>query len=172
MSTCFRREAGAAGKDTKGLYRKHQFQKVEQVVLSRADKKLSDREHNLLLQNSEEIMQQLGLPYRVVIVCCGEMGQGQVLKHDIEAWMPSRHGYGETHSCSSFHDFQSRRSNIRYRAKDGSKHFVRTLNDTAIASPRILIPILENYQNADGTITIPEALRPYMGGRTTITPFN
>ncbi len=168
MSTCFRREAGAAGKDTKGLYRKHQFQKVEQVVFSQADQLASDQEHNLLLQNSEEIMQQLGLPYRVVLVCSGDIGQGQVLKHDIEAWMPSRDNYGETHSCSSFHDFQSRRSNIRYRAKDGTKRFVHTLNNTAIASPRILIPILENYQNKDGTVTIPEILRPYMGGRIKI----
>jgi seryl-tRNA synthetase len=170
MSTCFRREAGAAGKDTKGLYRKHQFQKVEQVVLSQADPTISDHEHNLLLQNSEEIMQQLGLPYRVVLVCTGDLGQGQVRKHDIEAWMPSRGKYSETHSCSSFHDFQARRSNIRYRANNGSKHFVHTLNNTAIASPRILIPILENYQNEDGTVTIPEVLRPYIGSHTTIDP--
>jgi seryl-tRNA synthetase len=168
MSTCFRREAGAAGKDTKGLYRKHQFQKVEQVVFSQAGETISENEHNLLLQNSEEIMQQLGLAYRVVLVCSGDLGQGQVIKHDIEAWMPSRNNYGETHSCSSFHDFQSRRSNIRYRAKDGSKHFIYTFNNTAIASPRILIPILENYQNKDGTVTIPKVLRPYMSGRTTI----
>jgi seryl-tRNA synthetase len=168
MSTCFRREAGAAGKDTKGLYRKHQFQKVEQVVLTHADELISENEHNFLLQNSEEIMQQLGLPYRLVLVCSGDLGQGQVLKHDIEAWMPSRNNYGETHSCSSFHEFQSRRSNIRYRGKDGTKHFVHTLNNTAIASPRILITILENYQNADGTVTIPDVLRPYMGGRATI----
>ena len=170
ISPCFRREAGSAGKDTKGFYRKHQFQKVEQVVFSQAEETISENEHALLLQNSEEIMQNLGLPYRVVRVCTGDLGQGQVIKHDIEAWMPSRNGYGETHSCSSFHDFQSRRSNIRYKTKDGNKRFIYTFNNTAIASPRILIPILENFQNRDGTVTIPEVLRPYMNGRTTIMP--
>lgn len=164
ISTCFRREAGAAGRDTRGLYRVHQFQKVEQVVICENDDDVSARHHELLLQNSEEILQALELPYRVVAVCAGDMGLGQVRKHDIETWMPSREKYGETHSCSTFHDFQARRLHIRYR--DGqTKYFAHTLNNTAIASPRILIALLENHQNADGTINVPKALRPYLDGK-------
>jgi seryl-tRNA synthetase len=117
----------------------------------------------MLLQNAEEILRALELPYRVVAVCTGDMGLGQVRKHDIETWMPSRQAYGETHSCSTFHEFQARRLNIKYR--DGKrKVFVHTLNNTAIASPRILIPLLENHQNADGSINVPAALRPYLNG--------
>ena len=164
ISPCFRREAGAAGKDTKGLYRVHQFQKVEQIIFCSNDKKISQQEHFALLKNAEEIMQGLELPYRVVIMCTGDMGLGQVFKHDIETWMPSRNNYCETHSCSSFHDFQSRRLNIRYRNHNNEKVLVYTLNNTAIASPRILIPFLENHQNADGSINIPVALRPYLNG--------
>jgi len=165
VSACFRREAGAAGRDTKGLYRVHQFQKVEQVILTIADEAESDREHLNLLNNSELIMQDLELPYRVVAVCTGDLGLGQTKKNDIEAWMPSRDAYGETHSCSSFRDFQARRANIRYRDQSGKKKYAYTLNNTAIASPRILIPIIENNQNPDGTITIPKVLRPYMYGK-------
>lgn len=165
ISTCFRREAGAAGRDTKGLYRVHQFQKVEQVVFCANDAEVSEQEHLRLLKNSEEIVQALELPYRVVAVCTGDMGLGQVRKHDIETWMPSRGAYCETHSCSTFHDFQARRLGIRYIDAAGKKKYVHTLNNTAIASPRILIALLENHQNQDGTINVPKALRPYLGGR-------
>ena len=167
-SLCFRREAGAAGKDTYGLFRIHLFEKVEQVILCRNDVEESKRFHQEILQNAEDVMQRLKLPYRVVNVCTGDLGMGQIQKFDIETWMPSRDSYGETHSASRFHEFQARRLKMRYR--DGAKrvHFCHTLNNTVIASPRILIPILELYQNADGTVTIPEALRPYMDGRERI----
>ncbi|MEK9159501.1 MAG: serine--tRNA ligase [Patescibacteria group bacterium] len=167
-SNCFRREAGTYGKDTRGLYRIHQFQKIEQVVLCKNDPEESKRLHDFLLKNAEEVLQDLKLPYRVVAVCSGDMGQGQYYKNDIETWMPSRKSYGETHSCSTFLDYQARRLNIRYKDADGKSQYVHTLNNTCVASPRILIPVLEMYQNADGTITIPEVLRPYMGGRTVI----
>ncbi len=169
ISNCFRREAGTYGKDTKGLYRIHQFQKVEQVILCEADDLTSAQMHREILQNAEDVLQALQLPYRVVDVCTGDMGRGQVYKNDIETWMPSRKGYGETHSCSTFHDFQARRLNIKYEAVDGSKKFVHTLNNTCIASPRILIPLLEIYQQKDGSVAIPEALQPYMGGQKVIT---
>src|SRR3989338_5089207 len=168
LSNCFRREAGTYGKDTKGLYRIHQFQKVEQVILCEADDAVSAKMHAEILQNAEDVLQALRLPYRVVAVCTGDMGRGQVYKNDIETWMPSRKSYGETHSCSTFYDFQTRRLNIRYKDKDGKNQFVHTLNNTCIASPRILIPILEIYQNADGSVTVPEVLRPYMGGKARI----
>ena len=164
LSTCFRREAGAAGKDTYGLYRIHLFDKVEQVVLCRNDAEESKRLHQEILNNAEDVLRALELPYRVVNVCTGDLGQGQVQKFDIETWMPSRKGYGETHSASRFYEFQARRLNIRYRDKDGVVKFVHTLNNTVIASPRVLIPVLELYQNADGSVTVPKALRPYMGG--------
>jgi seryl-tRNA synthetase len=166
VSTCFRREAGAAGKDTYGLYRIHLFDKVEQVVVCRNDLEESKRFHQEILQNAEDLMQALQLPYRVVNVCTGDLGQGQVQKYDIETWMPSRNSYGETHSASRFYEFQARRLKLRYR--DGAKkvRFCHTLNNTVIASPRVLIPILEHYQNADGTVAIPEALCPYMSGLT------
>ena len=167
-SYCFRREAGTYGKDTRGLYRIHQFQKVEQVVLCKNDPEESKKMHEMLLKNAEEVLQDLHLPYRVVAVCSGDMGQGQYYKNDIETWMPSRNSYGETHSCSTFLEFQARRLNIRYKDADGKMQFVHTLNNTCVASPRILIPILELNQNADGSITIPTVLRPYMGGRDKI----
>ena len=167
-SNCFRREAGTYGKDTKGLYRVHQFTKIEQVVICKADYEEQYKLHNFILNNSEEILQDLKIPYRVVQVCTGDIGLGQVRKHDIEAWMPSRNSYSETHSCSSFNDFQARRSNIQYKDENGELKYAYTLNNTAVASPRILIPILENYQNEDGSITIPEVLVPYMGGMTKI----
>jgi seryl-tRNA synthetase len=169
ISNCFRREAGTYGKDAHGLYRIHQFQKVEQVVLCENDAEVSAKMHAELLNNAEEVLQALKLPYRVVDVCTGDMGRGQVYKNDIETWMPSRKSYGETHSCSTFYDFQARRLNIKYEAVDGSKKFVHTLNNTCIASPRILIPILEIYQNADGSVNVPEVLQPYMNGKTVIT---
>lgn len=169
LSNCFRREAGTYGKDMHGLYRIHQFQKVEQVILCENDPEVSAKLHAEILQNAEDVLQALGLPYRVVAVCTGDMGRGQVYKNDIETWMPSRKGYGETHSCSTFYEFQARRLGIKYEDKDGTRKFVHTLNNTCIASPRILIPILEMYQNDDGSVTIPEVLQKYMGGQTVIT---
>lgn len=168
-SVCFRREAGAAGKDTKGLYRIHQFEKVEQVVVLPADEAASLAEHQAILKNSEELLQALELPYRVVNVCGGDLGQPQVQKYDIETWMPSRESYGETHSASRFHDFQARRLELRYRDERGKIHYCHTLNNTVAASPRLLIPLLENHQQPDGSVRIPEALRPYMGGQEAIT---
>ena len=164
LSSCFRREAGAAGKDTYGLYRIHQFDKVEQVVICENSVEKSNNYHNEILANAEAVMQALGLAYRVANVCTGDLGRGQVKKFDIEAWMPSRKNYCETHSASKFYDFQARRMNLRYKEKAGTR-FCHTLNNTVIASPRILIPILELYQNADGSITIPEVLRQYMNGK-------
>jgi len=164
MSSCFRREAGTYGKDTAGIYRIHQFDKVEQVVVCRNDVEESKRWHEAILANAEAVLQKLQLPYRVVTVCTGDLGIGQSFKYDIETWMPSRAAYGETHSASRFYDFQARRLNLRYRDKDGKLQFCHTLNNTVIASPRVLIPIMELYQNADGSISVPEVLRPYMGG--------
>lgn len=169
LSPCYRREAGTYGKDTKGLYRVHQFWKVEQVVLGPADEEWSREEHKRMLGHATDLMQALELPYRVVNVCGGDLGQGQVQKFDIETWMPSRNAYGETHSASRFHDFQSRRLELRYRPGGGAKpQFVHTLNNTVIASPRVLIALLENHQQADGSVRIPEILRPYMGGQESI----
>ena len=170
LSPCYRREAGAAGKDTRGLYRIHYFDKVEQVIIGPNDAEMSVKFHQEILANSEEVLQALELPYRVVNVCTGDLGQGQVQKFDIETWMPSRNAYGETHSASRFHEFQARRLNIRYRGEDGKLRFCHTLNNTVIASPRILIPILELYQNRDGSVTIPRALREYMDGIEVIKP--
>ena len=164
MSACYRREAGAAGKDTFGLYRIHYFDKVEQFILGPNNKDQSIAFHQEILTNTEDVMKALELPYRVVNVCTGDLGQGQAQKFDIETWMPSRDSYGETHSASRFYDFQARRLNIRYRDADGKVKFCHTLNNTVIASPRILIPLLELYQNADGSITVPDVLRQYMGG--------
>lgn len=164
-TTCFRREAGAAGKDTRGLYRIHYFDKIEQVVVCKADAAESARWHAAIVQNAEDMLQALELPYRVMDVCTGDMGQGKVRMFDLETWMPSRGAYGETHSASRFHDFQARRLNLRYRTAAGGKpEFCHTLNNTVIASPRILIPLLELNQNADGSVTVPRALRPYMNG--------
>lgn len=173
LSTCFRREAGAAGKDTAGLYRVHQFDKVEQVVVHRADDEEHIQLHEEIIANAEAILQALKLPYRVSQNCTGDMGQGKWRMYDIESWMPSRKGYGETHSGSALRDFQARRLNLRYREKaaggKGETRFCYTLNNTAIACPRVLISILEQYQNEDGSVTVPEVLRPYMGGVEKIT---
>ncbi len=170
ISPCYRREAGTYGKDTRGLYRIHQFQKVEQVIVCRADEAESMAWHERILLNSEELLQALGLPYRVVNVCDGDLGRPQVQKFDVETWMPSRQGYGETHSASRFHDFQARRLNLRYRDADGKVRFCHTLNNTVVASPRILIPILETGQQGDGSVVVPDVLRPYMGGRDVLRP--
>jgi seryl-tRNA synthetase len=171
LSSCYRREAGTYGKDTRGLYRIHQFQKVEQVVICRNDPEVSRREHDHILNNAEEILQALALPYRVVLVCGGDLGGPQIKKYDIETWMPSREAYSETHSASKFHDFQARRLNIRYREKEGGAlKFVHTLNNTVIASPRILIPLLELNQRPDGSVAVPEVLQPFMGGMQAIAP--
>ncbi|HLG64930.1 MAG TPA: serine--tRNA ligase [Ktedonosporobacter sp.] len=167
---CFRQEAGTYGKDTKGVFRIHQFNKVEQYVICEADHAESVRWHEQLIRNSEELVQALELPYRVVNVCTGDMGDGKVGMYDLECWIPSEGRYRETHSCSYFHEWQARRANIRYRDDDGKVKFVHTLNNTAIASPRILIPLLETHQQADGSVRIPQALRPYMGGQECIRP--
>ena len=170
LSTCFRREAGAAGKDTYGLYRIHFFDKVEQVIFCRNDEQVSRQFHQEILKNAEDVLRALELPYRVVNVCTGDLGQGQVQKFDIETWMPSRNSYGETHSASRFYEFQARRLNIRYRDAAGALKFVHTLNNTVIASPRVLISVLELCQNVDGSVTVPKALRPYMYGIEKIEP--
>ncbi|MEK7576105.1 MAG: serine--tRNA ligase [Patescibacteria group bacterium] len=163
LSPCYRREIGAHGKDTKGLYRVHEFMKVEQVVLCRADHVESVRLHEEITANAEEIMQALGIAYRVVANCGGDLGQGQVKKYDIEAWLPSQNKFGETHSASYFHDFQTRRLNIRYKDNEGAIRFAHSLNSTAIPTPRSLIALLEQNQRSDGSINIPEPLRPFMG---------
>jgi len=168
VSACFRREAGSYGKDTHGLYRVHQFYKVEQFVICKDDPALSHKYFNELLNNSKEFLQFLNLPYRVMNICTGDMGRGKHYMNDIETWMPSRNSYGETHSCSELLDFQARRLNLRYKDEDGQIHYCYTLNNTVVATPRILIPILENNQNADGSITIPEVLRPYMDNQEKI----
>lgn len=163
FSPCFRREAGSYGKDTKGIYRLHEFMKVEQVIICKADKEESIKLHEEITQNSEEILQALGLHYRVVINCAGDLGLGQVKKYDIETWIPSQNRYGETHSSSYFYDFQTRRLNIRYRDEEGKMTLTHSMNNTALATPRILIQILENFQQKDGSIQIPKVLQKYIG---------
>ncbi len=167
---CFRKEAGTYGKDTRGVFRVHQFNKVEQYVISQADHEDSVRWHEQLIGNAEELVQALELPYRVVNVSTGEMGDGKVGMYDLECWIPSEGRYRETHSCSYFHDWQARRVNIRYRDEDGKLKFVYTLNNTALASPRILLPLFEIHQQPDSSVRIPAALRPYMGGQDYIRP--
>lgn len=162
ISPCFRREVGTYGKDTKGFVRVHQFNKVEQVVLTVADEEETRKWHEKMLGFSEMILQELKLPYRVLLMCTGDMGAGQRKKYDIETWFPSQNTYRETHSASYFNDFQSRRLNIKYRAKDGTTKYVYTLNNTVVATPRLLAAILENYQQEDGSIVIPEVLQKYM----------
>jgi seryl-tRNA synthetase len=165
FSPCFRREAGSHGKDTKGVFRIHEFIKYEQVVLCEASHEESVRLHEEITANSEALLQELGLPYHVVVNCGGDLGLGQVKKYDIEAWMPSDNKYRETHSSSYFHDFQTRRLGIRYKDENGKLQFVHSLNNTALAMPRVICQIIENYQQADGSIKIPEVLQKYMGGR-------
>ncbi len=168
FSPAFRREAGSHGKDTKGILRVHEFYKFEQVVLCEASHTTSVALHEELTQNAEELMQTLKLPYHIVVNCGGDLGLGQVKKYDIEAWLPSENTYRETHSSSYFHDFQTRRLNIRYKDEDGKMKFAHSLNNTAM-SGRPLIMIVENYQKADGSIEIPEVLQPYMGRQSIIT---
>ena len=167
FSSAYRREAGSHGKDTKGILRVHEFFKFEQVVLGEASHTESVTFHEEIERNTEEIMEALGLPYRVVINCSGDLGLGQVKKYDIEAWLPSENTYRETGSASYFHDFQTRRLNIRYKDDDGKLKFAHSLNNTAL-SGRPLIMIVENYQQADGSIKIPNVLQKYMGGKTSI----
>ncbi|HEY4487000.1 MAG TPA: serine--tRNA ligase [Candidatus Paceibacterota bacterium] len=169
FSPCFRREAGSHGKDTKGLMRVHEFFKLEQVVVCEANHEESVKYHEEITANVEEIMQALGLPYRVVLNAGGDLGLGQVKKYDIESWVPSEGKYRETHSASYFHDFQTRRLNIRYKNDAGKTVFAHSLNNTAIATPRVLISLVENHQNEDGSVTIPKALVPYVGGRTSVS---
>ncbi len=168
VSTCFRREAGAAGKDTAGLYRIHQFDKVEQVVICKADEAESRRLHREMIGIVEDFLKSLELPHRLLQCCTGDLGAKNVDMVDVESWMPSRDSYGETHSASRLYDYQCRRLNMRYRAGGeggkGQTVFCHSLNNTVAASPRILIPILEMYQNEDGSVTVPEVLRGYMGG--------
>jgi len=163
FSQCYRNEVGSYGKDTKGIYRIHEFMKVEQVVLCCADVNDSNNWLETMRGYSQEILKDLKLPHRVVQISTGDMGAGKRKMYDIETWMPSRLGYGETHSDSDLTDWQSRRLNIKYKTKEGRKEFVYALNNTVIASPRILIAILENYQNEDGSITVPQVLVPFCG---------
>jgi len=159
FSSCFRREAGAAGKDTRGILRVHQFDKLEMVSFTLPTK--SWEEHEFLLSVEEEIMSKLNIPYRVVLICAGDLGFPASKKYDIEAWMPGQNRYRETHSCSNCTDFQSRRLNIRYRDEDGNVRYIHTLNGTALAIGRAIIAIVENYQNKDGSIRVPDVLIPY-----------
>lgn len=161
FSTCFRREAGTYGKDTKGILRVHQFDKVEMFVFSSPER--SNDEHQLLLSMQEQLMQKLGLPYRVVEICTGDMGWTDARQFDIETWLPGQGEYRETHSCSNTTDFQSRGMNIKYRTKEQKKELIHMLNATAFAIGRTLIGILENYQTKDGTIVVPEVLRDFVG---------
>ncbi len=166
FSHCFRKEAGAAGRDTRGIVRIHQFNKVEQYVYCTLEQ--SDEMHEYLLNNLCEIMEDLELPYRVIAACTGDMGFNKVKMHDVEAWFPSEGVYRELGSCSSIGQFQARRTNTRYRANDGTMQFCTTLNNTGIALPRAIVPVIENHQNPDGSVNIPKKLQPLMGGRTQI----
>ena len=165
ISPCFRREIGSAGRDVRGLLRVHQFEKVEQFVICLADDAESDRWHAELLDTAERLVQGLGLAYQVLEIATGDMGAGKYRMNDIETWFPSLNHFRETHSCSSLHDWQARRANLRYRDTDGTIRFAYTLNNTAIATPRLLAALIENQQTATGEIRVPEVLRPYLGGR-------
>jgi seryl-tRNA synthetase len=163
FSPCFRREAGSAGKDVRGLTRVHQFVKVEQYVICQADDAKSAEWHARLLALAESLLHALEIPYQVIETSTGDMGLGKYRMNDIESWVPSLGKYRETHSCSTLHDWQARRANIRYRGSDGKVRFAHTLNNTALASPRILVPLLENHQTADGRVRLPEAMQQLMG---------
>ncbi|MFG1494330.1 serine--tRNA ligase [Halobacteriovorax sp. GFR7] len=165
FSPCFRGEAGSYGKDVKGLIRVHQFQKTEQFVICKGDEAESEKWHKSLLEAAEEFCKALELPYQILEVCTGDMGAGKYRMYDIECWVPSEEKYRETHSCSALHDWQSRRTNTRYRDADGNVKHVFTLNNTMVATPRILVPFIENHQQEDGSIYVPEKLRAYMGGK-------
>lgn len=168
FSTCFRREAGSYGKDTAGIIRVHQFDKIEMFSFCHPDK--SEEEHALILAAEEEIMQELGFHYQVVNICAGDLGAPAAKKYDIEVWIPTQEKFRELTSCSNCTDFQSRRSKIKYNTKNGGKEYIHTLNGTAVAIGRTLVAILENNQNEDGSVNIPEILQPYLGGRTKIEP--
>jgi seryl-tRNA synthetase len=165
LSACFRREAGSAGKDVRGLIRVHQFNKVEQYIMCKNDPEESERWHKTLLEISESILVDLEIPYRVVECCTGDMGLGKYKMFDVESWVPSEKLYRETHSCSNLHDWQARRSDLRYRDADGKVRYCHTLNNTALATPRFLVPFLENHQRANTSIYLPTKLRPYLGGK-------
>jgi seryl-tRNA synthetase len=167
-SPCFRREAGTYGKDTRGIFRVHQFFKVEQYIITHNDHAESVRWHEELLANSEELVRLLELPYRVLNICTGDLGDAKVKGYDVECWIPSEQRYRETHSDSYFHEYQARRADLRYRDAGGTVRFVHTLNNTALASTRTIIALLENHQQADGTVRVPQALRPYLGGRAVL----
>lgn len=168
FSPCFRREAGSHGKDIKGLIRVHEFFKLEQVVLCEANHETSVTLHEEINKNTEEFIESLGIPYRTVVNCGADLGQGQVKKYDIELWVPKENTYREISSASYFHDFQTRRFNIRYRDKAGKLQYTHSLNSTAIPTPRVLVSLVENYQEADGGVRIPDILQPYMGGKKRI----
>ena len=168
ISPCFRREIGSASRDVRGLVRVHQFQKVEQFVLCEADDDESARWHATLLETAEQILQELDLPYEVVECCTGDMGLGKFRMNDINTWFPSLQAFRETHSCSTLHDWQARRANLRYRDASGAIKQVHTLNNTAVATPRLLAALVENHQTADGRVAVPAVLRPYLQGREEI----
>ena len=163
-SPCFRREAGSAGRDVRGLLRVHQFYKLEQYVICRDDDAESVKWHARLLANAEGMLQALEIPYQVIEASTGDMGNGKFRMNDIESWVPSLGKYRETHSCSTLHDWQARRANLRWRDEERKVRFTHTLNNTALASPRILVPLLENHQTADGRVKLPAPLQPLMGG--------
>ena len=166
ISACFRREAGSAGKDVRGLIRVHQFNKVEQYVMCKNDPEESERWHKTLLEISESILVDLEVPYRVVECCTGDMGLGKFKMFDVESWVPSEKLYRETHSCSNLHDWQARRSDLRYRDAEGKVRYCHTLNNTALATPRFLVPLLENHQQTNGSVRLPRKLQAYLGNRT------
>jgi len=163
FSQCYRSEIGSYGKDTKGIYRIHEFMKVEQVLVCKNDKAEAEKWHQTMLKYAEEFLQELELSYRVIQMCTGDMGPGKYKMYDVETWMPSRNSYGETHSASNLLDWQTRRLNLKVKGTDGKKYYPYALNNTVVASPRILIAIWENYQQKDGSIRIPTVLQPYMG---------
>ena len=162
ISPCFRREVGSHGKDTQGIIRVHQFTKVEQVVLTVADETITKKWHETMVGFVEEMLVELDLPYQVLLMCTGDMGAGQRKKYDVEVWFPSQNKYRETHSASYFNDFQTRRLGIKYQAKDGTTKYAYSLNNTVAASPRLLAAIVENYQQADGSVKIPKVLQKFM----------
>lgn len=163
FSPCYRREAGSHGRDTKGLIRVHEFYKLEQVILCEASHEVSVKWHEEINRNTEEFIESLGIPYRTVVNCGGDLGLGQVKKYDIELWVPKEEKYREISSASYFHDFQTRRFNIKYTDADGKRRYAHSLNCTAIPTPRILVSLIENFQEADGSVRIPEVLQPYLG---------
>jgi seryl-tRNA synthetase len=169
ISQCYRSEIGSYGKDTRGLYRLHEFMKVEQVVICKDNIEESGKWLEEMREISQGILKDLNLPHRVLSICTGDMGAGKYKMYDIEAWMPSRQAFGETNSDSNLTDWQSRRLNMRYKDKEGKMKFPYTLNNTVVAIPRLLIAILENYQQKDGSVAVPEVLQPYLGGQKTIT---